>query len=94
MFVINYLKEDILEKKHICFYTKQGIHGDLELWEILEYTIKHPEAPEYATIKQFENELVKSIRPNDNSNKHAYIHLMNYAQHNCIDRMYNNKDNA
>lgn len=84
MFVVNYSKEDIVEKKHICFYTKTGIGGDLELWEILEYSIKHPEAPEHAVVKQIENERIKSIKPNDNSNSSSYIHLMNYAQKNCM----------
>lgn len=84
MIVMNYNPEDIVDKQHICYYTKESIHGKLELREMFEYTIKHPEAPEHAFVKKIDYEILKRIPRTDNSEGSAHIHLMDYAQKICI----------
>ena len=62
--IFNYQPEDIVKKKHICYYTKDnGL--DIELHEIIELYIKHPQAPNHSVVPRFDSILIKTFKRTD-----------------------------
>lgn len=51
--IINIENEKLLKEKHICWFT-QDKGEEVQLIEVIERTYQHPQAPEHATISQFE----------------------------------------
>jgi len=82
MIVMNYMPEDIIEKKHVCYFTEVK-NGEVFLKEMVELTIKHPESPDHAFIKKFDYDIISRTNLSDNSEKSAHMFLMEYAQKNC-----------
>jgi len=58
MIIFNEEKEDIVEEKHICYYTKDDGGVSITLMEIVEKKIKHPSAKEFAFIHKFDCKFV------------------------------------
>lgn len=60
MIVFNEETKDIVEEKHICYYTKdQSLK--IELYEVFEKKILHPAAKEYAFVHKFDTRLIESF---------------------------------
>ena len=77
--VFNEVKEDIVGEKHICYYTVDT-YNTIRLMEVIEKTIKHPEARDLAYITKFETRSIKEYKRID-ANAAASI-LLEAAQNN------------
>jgi hypothetical protein len=89
MIVFNYSKKGIVSKKHICYFTEVKNDG-IYLKEVVELTIRHPEAPEDAYVKKMDYEIVCKTDRVDNSERSAHIFLLDYAQRNTRNTMRDN----
>ena len=60
MIVFNYEPQDVICKKHIAYFTRPN-GGKIDLHEVYEVKIKHPQAPEHATVQTIETSLIRSF---------------------------------
>ena len=60
MIIINVLPEDIVSEKHVSFYTVKETK-EIVLYEVIEQTFKHPDAPEDAYITCLTTRMVISF---------------------------------
>lgn len=57
------INSDPVSEKHISWFTRAGDKGnDIELYEIVERSYPHPQAPEYATVPVIEIKSVASFK--------------------------------
>ena len=60
MIIFNEETKDVVDEKHICYYTKNK-YQKIELHEVYEKKILHPEAKEYAFIFKIDTRLIKEF---------------------------------
>ena len=80
MIIFNEETEDIVEERHICYYTKSEENNHIVLCEIIEKKLLHPKAKEHAYIHKYDNKRLKSFKRNDP--KASAIILLEAAQNN------------
>lgn len=61
MVVFNYEPEDVIERIHIAYFTKPLPEYKIALYEVIEVKIKHPQAPEHATVSTIETHMIKTL---------------------------------
>ena len=58
MITMNRLPDDIVEEKHVCYFVKRSDSFSkgvmLELYEVIDMKLKHPECPDSAFINDFD----------------------------------------
>ena len=79
MIIFNEETKDIVEEKHICFYTEDNGQY-IRLVEVIEKKLKHPKAKELAYVQKYDvREVNKIKRINE---KAAQSILLEAAQNN------------
>jgi len=60
MIIFNEVADDIVEEKHICFYTR--IDGEkIFLMEVYEKILKHPQAKDVAIVSKIDTRTIKDF---------------------------------
>ena len=80
MIIFNEVTEDIVEEKHVCFYTVNEDDGYIVLKEVLEKKLKHPKAKELAYVFKLDTKIVYRYKRIDS--KAAASILLEAAQNN------------
>jgi hypothetical protein len=60
MIIFNEKQEDIVEEKHICYFTK-NLFSKIVLMEVYEKKIKHPHAREHAYVFKIDTRIIKTL---------------------------------
>ena len=64
MIIFNEDSDDIVEEKHICYYTK--VDGDnIILKEVIEKKLKHPDAKESAYVYKIDTRFIHEFNRNE-----------------------------
>ena len=64
MIIFNEEKEDIVEEKHVCYYTIYD-YDKIRLMEVIEKKIKHPAAKELAYLYKTDTKLIHEFKRNE-----------------------------
>jgi hypothetical protein len=60
MIIFNEVSEDIVEEKHVCYFTKdQSL--EIELYEVFEKKLFHPKVKEHAFVYKFDTRKIGSF---------------------------------
>jgi len=60
--VFNEVEEDVVKEKHVCYYTIDAYNDVVRLMEVIEKTIKHPEARDLAYVQKFDTKFIKEFK--------------------------------
>ena len=60
MIIFNEETKDIVEEKHICFYTEDNGQY-IRLVEVIEKKLKHPKAKELAYVQKYDTRTINKI---------------------------------
>ena len=74
--VLNYTPEDIIEERHVAFYTvpfSDGHRQGQTLHEISEVTIKHPQAKEWAVLTTLRDTAIETVYYSTSPEKAAHL---------------------
>lgn len=63
MIVINVEPNDLLETKHVCYFTKTDYDNNIHLFQVVENYYQHPDGP--AKIPQYDTRLVQTLNQYD-----------------------------
>jgi hypothetical protein len=74
------INEDFVKEEHICWQVDNSGDGNISLYEVVNRTYRHPEAPEDAFIKVIEVVLRSTVKKNDS--KAAPMFLLANAEEN------------
>jgi len=93
MIVMNLLpNEKPLNEKHICFFVKKDTKT-IGLYEVVLRFYRHPQAPDYSLVQQYE---IQHVRSFDLNSPELYSHLsqMEYAEGTIglLERVERNED--
>jgi|SaaInlLV_10m_DNA_2_1039722.scaffolds.fasta_scaffold30694_2 hypothetical protein len=91
MIIFNEEPKDIVEIKHICFYTMTCDNGNIVLKEVVEKKLKHPEAKEQAYVYKYDTSIIKEFKRTEY--KAASTILLEAAQNNLDGYKFQNEDN-
>jgi len=58
MIIFNEESNDIVDERHVCFFTKEE-GFTISLMEMIEKKIKHPSAPEHAFVFKYDTKLLR-----------------------------------
>lgn len=61
MIIFNEEPNDIVSEKHICYYTTYS-NENIQLYEVYEKHLKHPQAKDYTTVMKIDTRLVKELK--------------------------------
>lgn len=79
--IINVEEELKVKEIHLAWYTKPSLikTNSVDLIEIVRVMYKHPTVPEYATISQIEEKIIKTVSRTQRS-KVGHLELLENAQ--------------
>jgi hypothetical protein len=89
MIIFNEESNDIVEEKHICYYTEFN-SDNIILKEVIEKKIKHPDAKELAYVYKIDVRFIHEFKRNEL--KASSVILLEAAQ-NAVSLINNNVDN-